>query len=311
VLASSNWPDYQSITANVRPTAFSRADAWAGVATRYVDENNYYFVTLGNDDRLRLQRKLNGVVTTLAERIVPVPTGGTQLVNLTANRNHISATLGSGATAVGLSADDASIKAGRAAFLTSGARADFDNLHVAPSEPVRIFSIEPPGWIFGRRFTYSGGTWDYLDWNQEDTSGQAIAVNGLVALSDQSIVTDFTLGSFATTNPVAWVGAIARYRDAQNYYYASLRSSNQVQIRKVVNGVTTVLKAVNFTVTPGQSYRLMFDVLGNELTASIGRPGELPTPVARAIDNDIPTGKFGVGTYRASADFTTLSVAQP
>jgi len=54
------------------------------------------------------------------------------------------------------------------------------------------------------------------------------------------------LDSFATPSG-AWFGLLARYVDARNYYYLTVRSSNVLQIRKLVNGVTTQLKSVSFT----------------------------------------------------------------
>jgi hypothetical protein len=305
VLEPSDWADFQRVTADVRPTAFARADGWAGLAARYLDQNNYYFVTLGNDDTVKLQRKLDGVVTTLAQVNASIPTGATMPVVLTVDGSEISADVGGGESLVSLVAEDSSLQSGRAAFLTSGARADFDNLHVAPTRAFPIFSIEPPDGDFGRPFTYIGGAWD-ASMRQSDTSGQALAVHGLLNVSDQRVFANVTVNGFATTDPVAWVGAIARYRDPRNFYYVSLRSSNQLQIRKVVNGQTTVLKAVNFSVAPGATYQLMFDVLGNELSASVNG-----VVLARAVDADISTGKFGVGTYRASATYSLISVSQP
>jgi hypothetical protein len=52
-----------------------------------------------------------------------------------------------------------------------------------------------------------------------------------------------------------WFRTPARYRDASNYYYLSVRNSNKVSLRKVVNGRITVLGAAPLTVTPGTWYR--------------------------------------------------------
>ena len=155
----------------------------------------------------------------------------------------------------------------------------------------------------GGQWAYDSST-EYQGFRQTDTSGQAFAIKGEV-MQDQSVAVSGRLDQFASTDPVSWYGVIARYADANNYYYLSARSSNQLQIRKVVNGVTTVLKAVSYTTVPGKYQTLTLTVIGNELTAMVG-----DVVMARAIDNDITEGRFGFGTYRASAGFTYIRVQQ-
>jgi hypothetical protein len=105
---------------------------------------------------------------------------------------------------------------------------------------------------------------------------------------------------------VAWFGLFARYRDAANYYQVSLRSSNQLQIRKVVNGQLTVLAATPLTVTPGVFHDLRFDVFGHQLHAYLD-----DVLVAQALDGAVSSGHYGVGTYRTAATFQTFMVDQP
>ena len=292
VLEPSNWPDFQSAAAILRPNAFSRADSWVGVAVRYVDADNHYFVSFGNDDVLRLQRKQNGVVTTLAQVSHPVPVGTWKMVRLVADEAVVSVLVNGNVT---LSSPDKSLTQGRVALLTSGARADLDNLEAAPTGGYFVFSEVPPFEQTGRAYTFAGGQWEANDFGeteglrQSDTSGQALALQGL-PMDDQRIMVDVTLDTFATTNPVAWYGVVARYVDGNNFYYLSLRSSNQLQIRKMANGVVSVLKAVTFTSQPGVSHRLEFSVIGNELKAIVD--GQV---LARAIDGELARGRFGLG----------------
>ena len=93
---------------------------------------------------------------------------------------------------------------------------------------------------------------------------------------------------------------------SSNHYFLSIRSSNQLQIRKIVNGVTTVLEAVSFTAAPGVMHEYTFSVVGNELHAFVD--GQL---VATALDDALPRGKYGMGTYRAAATWQDFSVDQP
>jgi hypothetical protein len=309
VLEGSDWTDYQRVRAHLKPNAFSRADAWLGLAVRYVDENNYYFVSLGNDDVVRLQRKLNGVVTTLAQASHPIPVGTWKSVTLTAQGSRIFTSI------TGLSAQvmatDTALTHGSVALLTSGARADFDNLDAKSTPGFTVFSEEPPFLESSRDYTIVGGNWQSGSFpsgdglRQSDTSGEALAIQGL-SMDDQSIEVDVTLDTFASTNPTAWYGVLLRYVDADNFYYFSVRSSGQVQIRKVVNGVGAVLKAASFNVVPGDSQRLYFSAIGNELMAIV--EGEL---LIRAVDDDLPRGRFGLGTNRAGATYRYISASQP
>ena len=309
VLNDSDWTDYQRVHAILKPNAFSRADAWLGLAVRYIDENNYYFVSLGNDDVVRLQRKLNGVVTTLAQASHPIPIGTWKSVTLVAQGSRIYTSI------TGLSAQvmatDTALSHGSAALLTSGARADFDNLDAKPTPGFTVFSEEPPFFESRRDYTIVGGDWQSGSFpsgdglRQSDTSGQALAIQGL-SMDDQSIEVDVTLDTFASTNPTAWYGVVVRYVDPNNFYYFSVRSSNQIQIRKVVNGVGTVLKAASFNVVPGDSQRLYFSAIGNELMAIV--EGAV---LIRAVDNDLPRGRFGLATNRAGATYRYISASQP
>jgi hypothetical protein len=311
VVNGSDWTDYQSVEADLKLNAAAFPEAWLGFAARYSDADNYYFVTVGADDVIRLKRKQNGVVTTLAERSFDVIGHTWYHLKLVADQTGVRVYFdGAG---VFLSSDDTSLKHGRAALLTRGARADFDNLVVAPTGSYTTYDEAFTG--MRSDWVHVGGSWNYSSlggFTQDDTSGQALAING-VPMDDQQAQAAVTVNSFATTNPVAWAGVIARYVDANNFYYASLRSSNQLQIRKVVNGVTTVLQAVNYTVVPGETYRVALRVIGNELTATIqtGYDDAVTTVTARALDGDIAKGRFGVGTYRSAARFSGVSECQP
>ena len=80
-----------------------------------------------------------------------------------------------------------------------------------------------------------------------------------------------------------------------------MRSSNVLQIRKLVNGVTTVLKSVSFTAAPGVMREYTLSVRGNELHAFVD--GQL---VATALDDALPRGKYGMGTNRRGGDVAGL-----
>lgn len=82
--------------------------------------------------------------------------------------------------------------------------------------------------------------------------------------------------------------------------------SSQLQIRKIVDGVTSVLAATSLSTTPGQLRGYELRAQGNELHAFVN--GER---VATAVDSDLPMGRYGIGTYRTAASFSGISATQP
>jgi len=85
-----------------------------------------------------------------------------------------------------------------------------------------------------------------------------------------------------------------------------MRASGQLQIRKVVNGVTTVLAAKAFTVNPGAFHTYELHAVGDQLHASVDR-----VVIATAHDSALPLGRHGVATYHTDAFFDDIVVDQP
>ena len=118
-------------------------------------------------------------------------------------------------------------------MLTHRTRADFDNLHVSPTQERSLFFKGYTGSPdFGRPFSRIGGTWvepppgvsnHYL--KQTNTEGTALAIAG-VPVTDQRVVASIRLDSYGSTQPVPWFGLLARYVDERNYYYLSVRGSD-------------------------------------------------------------------------------------
>lgn len=309
VLTDSDWNHYQSIEADITPTAFGSPNSYVGLAVRYLDIANNYYVTWRSSNVIQLKRKVNGAFITLAERQLPLPLNTRHKLRLSVAGSRLSVDVDGSNV---LTANDTTFSHGRAALITNRTRADFDNVSATPTAPLNINFND---WVFywygfGRPFTELGGNWEIT--GQEDPEGLsqtntddlALAVNG-VATEDQVISAHIRLDSFAVPTG-AWFGLLARFVDEGNYYFLSMRSSNQLQIRKVVNGVTTVLKAVSFTATPGAMRDYTLSVRGNELHAFVD--GQL---VATALDDALPRGKYGMGTYRAAATWQDLVVDQP
>ena len=88
LLGNSDWIE-QSIEADIKPTAFSGSDRWAGLAVRYLDASNYYYVTLRSSGVVALKRMRNGVCTTMVQRALPIVAGRSYHVALQASASGI------------------------------------------------------------------------------------------------------------------------------------------------------------------------------------------------------------------------------
>ena len=103
-----------------------------------------------------------------------------------------------------------------------------------------------------------------------------------------------------------WFGIAARYVDESNYYYLTVRNSNTVSLRKVVNGAVTVLGTVSLTVTPNTWYDLRLDAVGNELRAFVNG-----VQVLQAVDTSHASGQGGILTYKTAAEYVNYLAWQP
>jgi hypothetical protein len=316
VLTATDWNSAQWTRALVRVNALNGADAWAGLAIRYVDADNFYAVVL-HGNTADLVRRLDGVTTVLdSGTFYSVPANDWHHVRIGikdfTNGPLISVQIDE---EVGFGATDSSLQHGRVALITRNARADYDDLYAAPTLELTTLSADERYPQEGRPLTRIGGLWAPPDrnnigvwppaWRQLAVDGLALAL-GATSTDFQQVKISARLDSWGAANPVPWFGVIARYVDSANYYYASVRGTNQLQIRKVVGGVTTVLAATSLTVAPGDFHDIELQALGNELHALVD--GKL---VATALDDDIKKGRYGYATYHTAASFSSLVVSQP
>ncbi len=108
---------------------------------------------------------------------------------------------------------------GRAGLATSFARADFDDVHVAATNPMSLLTKNYAafGSIRGREFTEIGGNWEILldeEGNHQalaqlNANGNALAVIG-IPVANQQITSVARIGSFNSSKrvPVRVAGAL-------------------------------------------------------------------------------------------------------
>jgi hypothetical protein len=313
LLAGSDWT-HQSVQADIRPTAFSGADRWFGLATRYADSGNHYYVTLRSSGTLQLRRMRNGVFQTLDSASLNVNANQNYRVRLESvgsrHRVYVDGVLK-------LDAFDSTLTRGQAALLTYRTAADFDNVLVTPNARTLIYDNDLDG-AHCSVFTLETGlqesgtpAWDcenYLGGYLRQASAAGIARAALGPVTGEQIVEsrltpeDFAAGGTQDK----WLGVMTRYTDASNYYYLVLRSSNRVSLRKLVDGQITELATASFTVAEGGWHTLRLEAIGDRLRGFVDG-----VQLLEAEDAAHPTGISGIATYRTVGRFDYLRVTQP
>jgi hypothetical protein len=303
-----NWTN-QSITADVRPTAFSGADRWVGVFARRSNASNYYYVTLRSSNTLLLRKMVNGVVVTLGSAAIPVVLNRNYRITLTASDGRVSTAI-DGRTLIKV--QDNALTSGSAGVLSYRAGADFDNVVVSGGAPIlmRLNEIWDTG---SYSWTQSGtGEWwvsnqGYDRLLQNSTLADARLLTG-VAISRDQVIEAHVQADHYGAGADRWFGVLGRYVNDGTYYYLSVRSSNTLSLRKLVNGSITVLGTVPFTpATSAPGDRLRLEIIGNKLRAYAN--GELAIESTDA--QQISSGRFGMVTYKASAWFDNFHVFEP
>ncbi|HUQ09414.1 MAG TPA: family 16 glycoside hydrolase [Steroidobacteraceae bacterium] len=316
VLDAYDWTN-QSIEADVKPTAVSGNDRWVGLATRRTDASNYYYVTLRSSGIIQLKRMQGGAFATIDSASLPFALNRTYRLRLesvgTLQRVYVDGNLV-------LEAWDDALSHGRAALLSYKASVDYDNVILSPHLTQTIYAaseglvynppmLQPEPWSYqgsGQWSWQSGGPGD-VRFNQASTADVARAVVG----PEQIINTDQMLQ--ARVRPRAfnpggspWFGVMVRYTDQNNYVYITLRKSNTVTLRKLVNGSIVELGAATLTVTPNTWYTVRLEAVGSRLRTYVN--GRL---VLEATDPQPVSGRVGLVTYRTAADFDDIRAVVP
>jgi pectate lyase len=140
---------------------------------------------------------------------------------------------------------------------------------------------------------------------QNSAEGPASSVTGYASTADQSIVARVREVAVGTgTQP--WFGLFVRYRDANNYYYVTVRNSNEISLRRSLSGAVTVLDSAPFTVTTGSWYKLRLEAIQDQLRVYVD--GRLSL---EGTDASIGEGRYGDIMYKAATIYDDVTVTQP
>ena len=316
VLGGSDWTQ-QSVSALIAPRAFDGSDRWFGLATRFVDASNYYYVTLRSSNTIMLRRMLNGAFTTLASAPLTVTPNQTYNVRLEAVGTRLRVYVNNQRR---LEAIDSNLRHGQAALLTYRTRADFDNVLLTPNSLTTLFTDY---FSYGATtfWTKTGdGTWvdppesprdpdlpdpyaNQRNFSQTSTAGGARAHTGVAITGDQIVQVRARPN---TLTPTGWFGVMARYVDDGNYYYIKVGAAGEASIRKLVNGAIFELARVPFAVSTNTWYTVRLEAVGDQLRAFVN-----DRFLAEATDTSHAQGKYGLVTYKAAATFDEVQVLEP
>lgn len=310
IYQAADW-DRQSIQADVTPRSYAAppGDRWFGLMVRYTDANNYYYITVRNSNTIELKRMVNGVFTTLASAPLSVVLNRNYSLRLEAHGEHLRVFVEG---RLALSAVDTALTHGRPGINMYRTRADYDNviLNPDPSVVLKDERFNTPTIVMDWDYANYSYQWlklpDQSVFTQPSIDGGAYMVSGYAGGANQIIRARLRATQFNGAD--RWIGLIGRYVDAQNYYYVTLRNSNQISLKKLTNGVITTLDTASIPVAVNTWYDLRLDIVGTKLRAYMN--GSL---VLEAADHTSPhlEGRAGVGAYKAAAEADDFLVTQP
>jgi hypothetical protein len=307
-LAASDWTA-QAIEADIRPLQSGTAASGFGLATRYQNAQNFFDVLVRSVGVVQLRRMAGGRLRTFASAPFKAVPGRTYRLRLesvgTRHRVLIDGKLI-------LDADSTGPTHGLAALTTDHAQAEFDNVIVSPALQTTIYTNNFEKKSAGPWALSGLGFWNLwtgasVVYNQSSVAGDAQASIG-APTDDQIVRVRARLDTFAsaTGTQERWFGVMARHVDDRNYYFLSLRSSNFVSLRKVVNGVATTLATVPLAVSPATWYSLRLDAVGDRLRGYVD--GQL---LVEATDRALARGTSGPVMFKAAADYDDFLAYQP
>ena len=198
---------------------------------------------------------------------------------------------------------------GRNVIAACGDEACYFELPASLAQPARVqetFSGSTP-----TRWTLSAGSQFSIVQRgpsrvlrQAETASPATHTALLTASNwtNQSIQADIRPTAFAGND--RWVGLAAHYRDASNFYYVTLRSSGSVALKKIVNGVFSTIASAPLEVSINRTYRVRLESVGTRQRVYVNG-----VPMLDADDAAIPSGRAGLLTYRAAANFDNVIVS--
>jgi pectate lyase len=196
---------------------------------------------------------------------------------------------------------------GQAGIMMYKTAADFDNFIAAPAPYFTIFRSD---FSNHSREWRESGEWQAANgvFSQSYLEGNARALIGAPGVKDQIVRAKIRPIEYRAPQGTQerWSGLIARYTDDANYYYATLRSSHQLSLRKLVDGQIVELATQPYTVNLNQTYDVKLEAVGDQLRVHVN--GQ---PRLQAHDFTHSHGAAGLMTWKTAAQFDDYVAYQP
>ena len=149
-----------------------------------------------------------------------------------------------------------------------------------------------PGWTIlpGSQFSVAT-TANTRVFRQSSTAGDAGAVLDAADWTNQSIQADVKPTAVNGSN--RWVGLATRRTDAANYYYAALRSSGIVELKRMHQGAFQTLASASVPFALNRTYRLQLESAG-----TLHRVYVDGVRMLEARDGDLTHGRAALLSYK-------------
>lgn len=200
-----------------------------------------------------------------------------------------------------------SLTHGQPALMSYKTSVDFDNVIVSPSPQTAVL-FDADFTNVTRQWTPIAGSWSSQSdpnlYMQSSTTGGASSITGstIAEQSVQATVRQVGMGTGTQT----WFGLLARYRDASNYYYVTLRNSGEISLRRLLNGTAQVLDSAPFSVAPHTAYRLRLEAIQDQLRVYVD-----DRLILEATDSAIAEGRQGAVMYKSATQYDDVLITQP
>jgi hypothetical protein len=156
---------------------------------------------------------------------------------------------------------------GRNVIARCGDEACYFELPASLAQPARVQETfpgsTPTGWTLSSGSQFSivqSGASRVLRQAETVSAATHTAILTASNWTNQAIQADIRPTAFNGND--RWVGLAAHYRDANNFYYVTLRSSGSVALKKIVNGVFSNIASAPLDVSINRTYRVRLESVG-------------------------------------------------
>lgn len=306
----ANWAD-QGVEADVRLLEYGDTDSWFGLVTRRSDAQNYYYLSFRAPNQISLRRVSGGVETPLVTSTLNLVPDKTYRVRLeSVGDQHVFFLNGIQRFRV----RDATLTEGHPGVAGHATRYEVDNVVMSPGTRIllRFDDAYGGGW-YSDNWGLATGYWekhgDHYGAYLMQLDDEADARWFSVAPAGYQVVSTRVRPQSQGSGYDPWFGLAVRVIDDSNYYYLTLRRSNTLSLRRLVNGQIQVLGTVPHPLTLGAWHDLRLEVIGTHIRAYAN--GELKIEYNDSALGNMGAGRNGLLLYKTAADVENYIAYQP